>query len=311
MKKKIAIIICSFAILSGCGDTTNTYNSQGAISVDNSKDDHSKNTEGQVAVSNEVDVDTDVDKSTNNNTRNDNVKPSVKDSDEYKQLQDKNEQLEKENVDLQNKIEDLENQQNNIPTIEYKDFGLSINGEDIPIDKSNSMIIVNGKEYVSKEIADKLILDNQNLSVNDDTLYIGKIVSEKANLFDKHVNDQSNCSFYDNSTDSYGNLRSNILYFNSSASHNIIFTLNRDYSFLKFTISIGDKANTGKTGNIVVKADNETVYSIEGLNKQTEPFETPDIPINNCSLLTIEYNSDYDNECIISDAIVYNANTNE
>lgn len=80
----------------------------------------------------------------------------------------------------------------------------------------------------------------------------------------------------------------------------------REYSFLKFTISIEEYADTGKTGNIIVKADNEIVYTFEGLNKQTEPFEISDIPINNCSLLTIEYNSESTNQCMISDAIVYN-----
>lgn len=307
MKKNVVIVIVfSLMVLSGCGDTNNTYNSQAGISVDNSKDDHSKNTEGQVAVSNEVDVETDIDKSTNSNTPNNDAKSSVEDSDEYKQLLNEKNNLQEENEALKNQINELKSNNADLPIIEYKDLGLSINGEDIPINRSDSMVTINGREYVSKEIADKLISNNESLSISDDTIYIGKIISEKSNLFDKHVNDKSNCSFYDNETDSYGNMRSNVLYFNDSRSHNIIFTLNREYSLLKFTISIGEYADTGKTGNIIVKADNDIVYTFEGLNKQTEPFETPDIPINNCSLLTIEYNSESYNQCIISDAIVYN-----
>lgn len=308
MKKNVAIaIVFSLMVLSGCGDTNNTYNSQAGISVDNSKDDHSKNTEGQVAVSSEVDVTTDVDKSTNNNkTTNNESDFSVIDSDEYKQLQNKNEQLEKENANLQTQIKELENQQNNIPVIEYKDLGLSIDGEDIPINRNKSMVTINGYEYVSKEIADRLIQNGQNLSVNDNILSVGKIVADKSNLFDKHVNDKSNCDFNDTHMDSFGNICSNVLVFDSNNSHKIIFVLDRKYTFLKFNVSVSDYAYNDRNGVIVIKADNETVYTSENINKQTEPFPESDIAINNCSLLTIEYNSDFHNECLIYNAVVYN-----
>lgn len=309
MKKSFACMTLFLSIvLSGCGESGITVTGDNATITTNAE-----NNNAQVIADTDVttNVDVESDKSINNTTNNVS-ESSIKDSNEYKlqnenkQLQSEFDQLKEQNAELENKVNELESKDDTIPSIEYKDLGLSINGEDIPINRSGSMVTIDGREYVSKEIAEKLITNNESLSINDDTIYIGKIISEEANLFDKHVNDNSNCSFYDNLTDSYGNLRTNVLYFNSQSSHNIIFTLNRSYSFLKFTISIYDKAESDKTGSIIVKADNKVVYTSEGLNKQTEPFETKNISIDNCSLLTIEYNSDYYNECLISDAIVFN-----
>lgn len=302
MKRKIIIIIFSLIVLSGCGDTTttNTYNSQGAISVDNSENDNSENVSGDIATSVKPVIDTEVDKSTNNIT-NSTPESSVIDSDEYKQL-------EKENADLRNQLEELESNNADIPTIEYKDLELSIEGEDIPINKSKSMIIVDGKEYVSKEIVDALIPENQNVTINDGTMYVGKVISDKANLFDQYIMDQRNFYMIDTITDSYNNNYSNVLYARTSYTGEkyIIYTLNRKYSSLKFTISIRDDAKVNDTGILTIKADDTVVYTSKTLDKKTEPFTEMDIPINNCNLLTIEYSPDYFIDCIISDAIVYN-----
>lgn len=308
MKRKIAIIIFSLIILSGCGDTTtnttNTYTSQGAISVDNSKNDNSENAEGYVATNADFDTNTNVsnDKSTNNtitSTTNNILESSVKDSDEYKQL-------EEENNNLRNQIDELESNNIDIPTIEYKDLGLSINGEDIPINKSKSMIIVDGKEYVSKEVVDSLIPENQNVTINDDIMYVGKVVSDKENLSTQWIVDQSsNLNFQDNLKDSYGNSHSNALLFDGYDGA-IIYNLNSNYSLLKCQISISENYGINDNATVIIKADDEVVYSID-LTKKSMPIIEENIPINNCMLLTFEFESSFGRDsCIISDAIVYN-----
>ena len=306
MKRKIAIIMLSLIVLSGCGDTTttNTYNSQGAISVDNSENDNSENVEGYVATNADFDTNTNVsnDKSTNNaitSTTNNISEFSVKDSDEYKQL-------EEENNNLQNQLEELKSNNADIPTIEYKDLGLSIDEEDISINKSKSMIIVDGKEYVSKEIVDALIPENQNVTINDGTMYVGKVISDKANLSTQWIVDQSsNLNFQDNLKDSYGNSHSNALLFDGYDGA-IIYNLNNNYSLLKCQISISENYGINDNATVIIKADDEVVYSID-LTKKSMPIIEENIPINNCMLLTFEFDSSFGRDsCIISDAIVYN-----
>lgn len=304
MKKKVVILtVISLMILSGCGDIT--YNNSGSMSVDNSYDDHSKNTEGRVAVSSELEIE--IDKSTN--TTNSIPESSVKESDEYIQLQNEKDHLEKENNNLQNQIDALNSKQNSIPVIEYKDLGLSINGEDIPINRSGSMIIIDGREYVSKEIADKLISDNQNIIMKDDTLFVGKVIAEKSSLTDEVVIKSENILKINNIKDSYGNIHTNALYPINYHSYMII-NLNRQFSFLKFRLAVQE--NGFSDAIVTIKADDMVVYTSPNLFITTEPFDVIDIPINYCSLLTIEIDSGSDSgfgygfDCIISDPVVYN-----
>lgn len=308
MKRKIAVIMFSLIILSGCGDITNTYNSQGDISVDNSKDDHSKNTEGQVAVSSEVGVDIDADKSTNNST--DNMSEiSVYESKEYIQLKDENDHLRKENSNLQNQIDDLNSKQNNIPSIEYKDLGLSINGEDIPVNRNSSMVVIDGREYISKEIMENLVSNDKTIAIKDETLFIGKIIKEKSFLTDEVIVDSENVLNTNSIKDSYGNLHTNALYPQNYHSCMIV-NLNRQFAYLKFGLAVQENGNSDAI--VTIKADDVVVYTSPSLTITTEPFEVIDIPINNCSLLTIKIDSGSSNgfgkgfDCIISDAIVYN-----
>lgn len=44
-----------------------------------------------------------------------------------------------------------------MPEINYSNLGLCINTQDVPINKSNSMVTIDGREYISKEITEKLI----------------------------------------------------------------------------------------------------------------------------------------------------------
>ena len=70
-------------------------------------------------------------------------------------------------------------------------------------------------------------------------------------------------------------------------------------------VSISENAVANRTGNLTVKADDNVIYTADKLSKLTEFFEE-EIPINNCNLLTIQYDSDVSTDCIISNAVVYN-----
>ena len=225
---------------------------------------------------------------------------------ENESLKTNNEKYQTDLAEANKKLEEL--QINNLPTINYYDLTLSIDGEDIQINKSNSMITVDGRDYISKEIAEKLISDNQNFTIKDDTLYIGKIVADKASLFDQTIMDQFEMYMTDATSDSYGNSYRNVLTTSTfySGQRHVIFVLNKKYSLLKFKIAIGKYTSIESSGIITIKADDDIIYTSKELNKKTEPFTEVDIPINNCNLLTIEYNSGDTIDCIISDAMVYN-----
>lgn len=220
-------------------------------------------------------------------------------------LETNNKQLEKENTDLRTQIEDLENQQNNIPTIEYKDLGLSIDGEDISINKSKSMIIVDGKEYVSKEIMDKLIPDNQNVTITDNIIFIGRVIAEAENLFDRPVRDKS--PVYLKTHYSPDNEYPN----SYELTHDtfVEYNLDNKFSYLDITCVLSKNAQRDKKGHVTVIADDKVVYTSPSLDKENVPCIETGIPINKCRLLKIKYEQDnlYDyTPCIISDAIVYN-----
>lgn len=75
---------------------------------------------------------------------------------------------------------------------------------------------------------------------------------------------------------------------------------------MKLTIAVSESSYMDTSGVITIKADDVIVYTSPNLNKKTEPFTETSIPIQNCTLLTIEYSGDYYNWCIISDAVVFN-----
>lgn len=211
-----------------------------------------------------------------------------------------------ENLMFQN--EKLNLKLNEIPAIEYKDFGFYINGEEQPINKNKSFATINGAKYYSEDFINALLPENSSLTVKDNNVYIGRIVSDKANLFNIKVMDSKECSMKESLTDSYGNMYSNVLYFDTYWNNEkyIIYVLDGKYSLMKFSVAIRDDASMDKKGVITIDADGETVYSSEVLNKTTRVFTVDDLPINNCSLLTIKYTNEGNIDCIISDAFVYN-----
>lgn len=293
MKKIFGVLVISSVMLCGCGG--DTYKAEGNITVNNEQE----NIVGQTAVKVEVDPSVEV----NANQESDNRV----DIEEYNRLEAENATLK---IQLQEKIDKLKEQADSAPILDYNSFALSVDGNDIPINKNNSMVTIDGREYVSKEILEKLLDENQNITIQEDTIFIGKVISEKRSLLsDDCIMDQHNIALTDSVRDSYGNNYSNVFlsYAKPQNLSHIIFVLNREYALLKFSAAIRDNSYLEPIGTIIIKADEEVVYISEDLNKKTEPFSEIDIPINNCNLLTIEYSaSTYDVDCIISELTVYN-----
>lgn len=232
---------------------------------------------------------------------------------QYNKLLNENETLKAQNsqyfsdyTEQKNMNEDLESQLSKHPVISYKNMGLSIEGNIIPINMVESSVIINNRTYYSDEFINSLINPNSNITIQDDIMFIGKIIKEKSYLSNEWILDSSYVKEGDNATDTYGNTYSDALIF-WHGDGRIIYSLNNQYSSFKCNISIKNNANMGMEGIFTIKADDVVIYTSPTLIKTTEPYDI-DIPINNCSLLSIEYDTvgQYEFDCIISNAIVYN-----
>lgn len=224
----------------------------------------------------------------------------------YDELEEAKSKIEEYENQSNSKVQELEEQLNDKPDIQFKNISLSINGENIPINPMNSSAIINNRTYYSDEFVKSLIDSDYNISVQDDVMYIGKIIKEKSYLMDEWVFNSKSTTFDESITDSYGNVHTKALRFYDT-NCSIIYNLNSEYSLLKCNISIRDISNMDKTGVITIKADDTVVYTSPVLTKTTEPFDVEDIPIYNCSLLTIEYSANsVHNQCILDDIVVYN-----
>lgn len=237
---------------------------------------------------------------------------SIKDLvDEYQRLQSQNQSLLEQNTkyfsDLSEanyQVNTLQSKTNDMPEIKFNNLSLLIDTQDIPINKNNSMVTIDGRDYFSREIVESLIPDDQNFTIKDDTLFIGKVIAEKANLYEQWVVDSFDCDYEDAINDSLGSTCINSLVMWTNGVH-VTFNLNKNYSRLKFKLSSYNENKNNVNGFILIKADEEIVYTSPVLNIYTEKIDV-DIPINNCATLTIiGQGKDYF-RCIMSEAIVYN-----
>lgn len=196
-------------------------------------------------------------------------------------------------------------QSNDGASIQFRNLGLCIDGEEKNINKDKSMIYVNDTPYYSQDFIDNLLPSNKAVTINDNVMYIGKIVKEKANLFDMHVIEKSShCYFIDSIKDTYGNIYRDALVFYY---HNnfTTFNVNRGYSYFKCTVAMQDKYK-GK-GFLQVKTDGNTIYTSSEVTNITEPFEI-DIPINQTSIISIGTIGDKSSgsRILITNAVLYN-----
>lgn len=230
---------------------------------------------------------------------------------QYNKLLNENETLKAQNsqyfsdyTEQKNISNSLESQLSDRPIVTYNNLGLCINTEDISIDRNNSMVTIEGREYLSREIAEKLLDENQNMTIKEDTLFVGKVVADKANLVDQWVVSKRDCDVDDMIEDSFGNKHFNSLLLWTRAGY-ITFNLNNEYKYLKFKLSSYPENKNNIKGTITLRDDEEIVYASPEINIFTETIDV-DVPINNCSTLTITGEGEDFYRCIISDAIVYN-----
>lgn len=224
-------------------------------------------------------------------------------SDKEFDYEKKLEELENENGELKGKLGVANGELEDVPAIEYKNFGLSIDGEEKQVNKDRSFVSINGREYYSKDFIENLLPADRNTIQKGDVLYVGKVVKEKSNLFHRQVIEQSNgIDIGTNVKDTYGNLHNDaVIFFYNNA--NITFNANREYSKMKFTVAVKDEEGGG--GEIQIETEEGVIHTTKELTSMTEPYEI-DIPINQASKITIKYlGSDYE-YAIIADAVLYN-----
>lgn len=213
------------------------------------------------------------------------------------------ENLENESKDLAAKLENASGELDEVPVIEFKDLGLSIDGEEKPINKDKASVFINGVQYYSQDFINNLLPDNTSVIMKDSMLYIGKIVKDRINLFDRPVIEQAHYTyFYDSIKDTYGNSYSDALVFEYS-DYFTIFNAGREYSHFKCTVAMQEGYRG--SGELQIKVDDNVIYTSAEIINTTEPFDI-DIPINQASTISIGTIGNSTSRIFISNAVLYN-----
>ncbi len=220
----------------------------------------------------------------------------------YNELEDAKNKIEEYENNSDYRVQELEKQLNDKPNVQFKDVGLSVNGENIPFNSKDSSVVINNRAYYSDEFIKCLVDTNNNITIKDNTMYIGKIIKEQNALTNEWLFGEEYVRFESKIKDSYGVGHTNAITFTNKAY--VKYSLDNEYSYFKCVISMREGYREG-SGNIIIKADDTEIYKSPDISKNTKMFNV-DIPINNCSILKIEYLDDESVGCIISDAIVYN-----
>lgn len=225
-------------------------------------------------------------------------------SGEIDKMISENLEFEKENKKLISENDSMKSSISELPMLEFQDCGLSINGDEIPINRERAYAEINGRQYFSRDFIDCLLPDTTTNTMKDGMLYIGKIVKEKTSLFDLVRVKDTGYEKWDNIVDTYGNSYSNILYFKHSG-WGVTYNAERSYTNFKCTVAMKEGGNS--SGYIQIETDDpEYTYISPEIHNMTEPFEI-DIPINNTSTITIKCvnGGDYCN-IFLSNPTLYN-----
>ncbi len=225
--------------------------------------------------------------------------------DEKESLRIEKESLEENNTELESELTAAKGTLDEIPIVEFKNYGLSIEGEEKTINKDKSYVSINGRKYFSQDFVDNLLPDNKSAIEKDDMIYVGKIVKEKSNLFDRQMIDRTDVSCVNvetNVKDTYGNMHDKAVVI-SLSNNSITFNANREYSKLKCIISVLDGKNGG--GIIQIESEQGVLYTSQEILSTTEPVMV-DIPINHASTITIKQISGRWNYNMVADAVLYN-----
>lgn len=219
-------------------------------------------------------------------------------------LQRENDDLQKEKSELTSKLGVANGALDEVPSIEFQNLGLSIDGEEKNINQDKSSVYINGKQYYSKEFVDNLLPNDKVATVKDGMFYVGKIIRDKTNLVNMVAITSKDCEKWDSIIDTYGNTYSNALYFKHSGS-NVIYNAERGFSNLKCIVAM--KQGSNGNGYLQIETDDENVvYTSPQILNLTEPFEI-DVPINQTSKIVIKcINGTNWCEIIVSNAVLYN-----
>lgn len=220
------------------------------------------------------------------------------------ELISENLKYEEENKKLLSENDSMKSSILELPTLEFQDCGLSINGDEIPLNKDRSYVEINGRQYFSRDFIDCLLPDTTTNTMKDGMLYIGKIVKEKTSLFDLTEVKNSGYEKWDNIIDTYGNSYSGVLYFHRSG-WGVTYNAERSYTNFKCTVAM--RQGGGENGYIQIETDDpEYTYISPEITNLTEAFEI-DIPINNTSTITIKcVNGGYNAWIFVSNPMLYN-----
>lgn len=238
-------------------------------------------------------------------------------NDDIQEIANNNEELKNNASDYEKQINNLKETNENllgklgiangklddVPTIQYQDCGLSIDGEEKIINTDKSLVLINGRRYYSKDFVDNLLPDNKSAMEKDNMLYIGKIVKEKSNLFDRQmINKSKNVEVKKNARDTYGNFYNKAVIVGREI-NSITFNANREYSNLKFTLAVLEEEKGGSS--IQIETEQGIIFTSEKITSTTEPTQI-DIPINQALKITIKNLAKDWNYVIVADAILYN-----
>lgn len=175
---------------------------------------------------------------------------------EYEQsiesLQKEKDDLQKDKDELISKLGVANGALDEVPSIEFQNLGLSIDGEEKNINQDKSSVYINGNQYYSKEFVDNLLPNDKVATVKDGMFYVGKIVKEKTNLLDMPIIENEYYSyFYDSMKDTYGNTYSKVLMFEYSNNFTT-FNAGREYSYLKCTVAMKEQSKGNASLQIIV-----------------------------------------------------------
>lgn len=224
----------------------------------------------------------------------------------FNDLNEANNKIKDLQSQLDKEINGLQQELNSMPIVTFLNLGLCVDGDDKVVNMTDSVAMVNGKEYWNRELVKHLIEKNKTVTIQDSKIYIGKVITEKASLFDQYTMDRNSFDKNNIAGDSYGNTYSNVLTGRGYYNGYIMYNVKREFSYLKFKAAASSGFSSSSKAIITILADDEVIYTSDEIFQTTEPFEVNDLPINNCSRLKITVSGNMHSEVIIADAVLYN-----
>lgn len=221
----------------------------------------------------------------------------------FDDLEEVTEELELLKGESGSEVERLNQQLNEMPSVEFKDMGLCMDGNDVAMDTAGSSVVVNNRVYYSDEFIKNLVGSGRGIEEQEGTLYIGKIIKEQEKLSENWIMDRKYVDFLSYGTDTYGNNYTDPISLSNKAY--VTYSLKNEHAYFRCRASAKQNAKNGSVGNIIIKADGREIYKSPDMTMTTVPFDI-DIAIQNCDLLSIEFISNGNIRCLIADSTVYN-----